>query len=109
MSELMSFERLHDMVGDDETLAAEIAALFTETTKSYLDRLREALDQDNDDWSMASHALKGCCANFGASALAEMAKSCENERPSQSRITQLSKLFDDTSIVLNERFGQAVA
>lgn len=104
MSELMAFERLEDVTGDDRDLTLEIVNLFADTTESYLDRLKEASATDPGDWPAASHALKGCCANFGAMALADTAKLCESEPPSAARIQELTTLLAQTRALLSERY-----
>lgn len=105
MSDLMAFDRLEDITGADAALTAEIVALFIDTTDSYLERLREARRHDNGDWSMASHALKGCCGNFGATALADLARQCEKDAPNDACIVELEALFEQTKRLLHERYS----
>lgn len=105
----MAFDRLEDITGADEELAIEIANLFVDTTKTYVERLREAAQNDNGDWSMAAHALKGCCSNFGAAALAKLAQTSEQEPPSGNRVAEIEKLLTETCRLLNSRYGAATA
>lgn len=105
MADLMVFERLEEITGDDRDLAVEIAGLFAETAKGYVEQLDSAYRNGQEEWSAAAHALKGCCGNFGAEALADLAKACEKEAPSLDRIDELTRLLADTTARLSDRYG----
>ena len=104
MGVMVAFERLDEMTDGDQGLAVEIAELFTQTTRQYICDLRNALG-NADEWAAYSHALKGCCANFGAEALAEAAKQAEQSEPDSATVEQLNALFEKTCRALNSHYG----
>jgi two-component system sensor histidine kinase/response regulator len=72
-------DEVHTRVGGDRALLAEISRLFVDDAPTYLNRIREAMDeQDLDALRRAAHALKGAAANFDARGVVAAARAIED-------------------------------
>ena len=99
MPTIVDFGRLQSFTNGDPALEAELCGLFVETATRYLDEL--ALHQaDPRDWSRTVHSLKGAAGNFGAVAVAELAKRAEHQAPDTALLAQLQAIFAETKATL---------
>ena len=99
MPNIVDFGRLQSFTNGDPALEAELCGLFVETATRYLDEL--ALHQaDPRGWSRTVHGLKGAAGNFGAVAVAELAKRAEHQKPDAAMLAQLQGTFAETKATL---------
>ena len=99
MPNIVDFGRLHSFTNGDPALEAELCGLFVETATRYLDEL--AVHQSSPrDWSRTVHGLKGAAGNFGAVAVAVLAKRAEHEAPDASMLAQLQATLAETKATL---------
>lgn len=95
MPTLMDFTRLATFTDGDPALAGELAELFMRTAAGYLAELESALGR-HEHWSAVAHGLKGACGNFGAVAMAELAKTAEHRLPDPAILRELEATFAAT-------------
>jgi HPt (histidine-containing phosphotransfer) domain-containing protein len=75
-SVLRGFEEISDP--DEESLFAEIAEIFEQTTPEFLVQLKAAIrDANSEAVRQIAHRLKGSAANLGAKTLAELCSAAE--------------------------------
>lgn len=99
MTTLVDFSRLASFTDGDRALAGELASLFMRTVAGYLDELTAALGRA-EQWSAVAHGLKGACGNFGAMALAELARQAEHKAPDPALLRELEATFAATRTTL---------
>jgi len=88
MTTLVDFTRLATFTDGDRALADELADLFMRTVAGYLQELELALGR-HEQWSAVAHGLKGACGNFGAVAMAELARQAEHRAPDPAIVREL--------------------
>lgn len=86
----------------DAALEDELAELFITTSKGYLKRMKEAV-QEERSWSAEAHALKGSAANLGAQRVAALAKRAEFMPPSCGEIEAIEAAIDDVKTFFTNR------
>lgn len=70
----MDFEDLASRIGIDEEDFMELAGLFITTTRSDMDKIQQAMAEENpSDAAAAAHSIKGAAGNLGFEELAELA------------------------------------
>lgn len=76
--EPVAYERLSEAVGDDPELLMEMTELFLSESAKNMDRIVQAVDQ-NDFAGLreSGHSLKGAAANLGADRLSDLAYEVE--------------------------------
>ena len=99
MPNIVDFGRLHSFTNGDPALEAELCGLFVETATQYLDELAEQ-QGDVQGWSRTVHGLKGAAGNFGAVAVAELAKLAEHQEPDAAMLAQLQATLAETKATL---------
>jgi CheY-like chemotaxis protein/HPt (histidine-containing phosphotransfer) domain-containing protein len=95
-------QRLRTFTDGDAQLEAELASLFLSTAAMFLDRLQAASDQP-EAWREQAHALKGACANIGATKLAALAAEAESTAPSAARLAAMRAELQRIAVYLDER------
>jgi len=91
------FEVLKDSVGSD--FISELVSTFGEEAPMMIAKLRQALSEKNvDDFRREAHSMKTNAATFGATDLAELAKSLEY----LARENQLDKVGDQLDLLENK-------
>ncbi len=74
----MSFEELASRLGIDTEDFIELVELFITTTRSDMDKIRQAMDGNNtSDAAAAAHSIKGAAGNLGYEGIADIAKIME--------------------------------
>jgi HPt (histidine-containing phosphotransfer) domain-containing protein len=81
----VDLDRLNMFAGSDPDLIEELTALFFTTARAYLADMEAALRSDGDA-TRAAHTLKGACANFGATEMAELAMVAEKQGVTAERL-----------------------
>lgn len=104
MTTLVDFDRLATFTDGDQAVTRELADLFMRTVAGYLEELGAALGR-HDRWSAVAHGLKGACGNFGALAMAELAKEAEHAVPEQAILDRLEATFQSTRASLMRQLG----
>lgn len=99
MPDIVDFGRLQSFTAGDPALEVELCGLFVETATRYLDELAQH-QGDQQGWSKTVHSLKGAAGNFGAVAVAELAKRAEHEAPDDAMLAQLQAAFAETKATL---------
>ena len=105
---IVDLDRLASFTQGDPALEAELVALYVETARLYLARLRRAGD-DASEWQRAAHALKGASANLGAVMVAKRAAEQEQEAPSLVALRALEADLAAVCAVFRERGSLQVA
>ncbi|MEM6705006.1 MAG: Hpt domain-containing protein [Acidobacteriota bacterium] len=106
-TEVLNEERLLATVGGDLELLAEIARLFLEDSVEMQERLRAALEREDDDALFrAAHWAKGSVANFAADRavalgleVEEMARS-DGAAAATAKVEQLLAELDRVRVAL---------
>jgi HPt (histidine-containing phosphotransfer) domain-containing protein len=79
-SDSFDTRRLYRMTRGHPDTIREVIDLFVEDTERNLQRLRKAIDEEDDPTAMeTAHALKGSAANMGAERLSELFQSVEEK------------------------------
>jgi HPt (histidine-containing phosphotransfer) domain-containing protein len=99
MPDIVDFARLKSFAAGDPALEAELSGLFVETATRYLDELGQQ-QADARGWSRIMHSLKGAAGNFGAMAMAELAKRAEQNVPDAAMLAQLQAALAETKATL---------
>ena len=99
---IVDLDRLASFTQGDPALEAELVALYVETARLYLARLRRAGD-DAGEWQRAAHALKGASANLGAFMVARLAAEQEQQAPSLAALRALEAELAAVCTVFHER------
>ena len=80
-------------------LEHEVLTLFTKQSLIYLDRLRNAADQQT--WREAAHTLKGSARGIGAWHVADIVASLEQHAADKAE-KEKKRLVEDLSVVVTE-------
>ncbi|WP_196221301.1 Hpt domain-containing protein [Sansalvadorimonas verongulae] len=77
---MLNLDVLKEVVGDDPALMKDMLNQFIETTQADMQNLQDALVAANSrDVASLAHRIKGSCFVIGASALAEIADTLEQD------------------------------
>jgi len=102
MSNIVDFDRLQSFTNGDQALETELCGLFLETATRYVDDLAQHRD-DPQRWSRTAHSLKGAAGNFGAVAMAELARAAERQEPDAATLDRLQASLAATKAILEQR------
>ncbi|MCB1882968.1 MAG: response regulator [Geminicoccaceae bacterium] len=101
--------RLLDMSDGDIQLEREILALYLTTAARYLREMRGALDDDDDAWEGAAHALKGASRNVGAVVVGDLADEAEHAAPSSEMVRKIEAALRASHEYLARRHPETLA
>ena len=74
----MDFEDLASRLGIDREDFRELVELFITTTRSDMDKIQQAMSDNNpSDGAAAAHSIKGAAANMGFDEMAKLAENME--------------------------------
>ncbi len=99
MGALFDFDRLASFVEDDRALEEELCGMFLATAHRYLGDMHGAIGC-SESWAAQAHRLKGAAANFGAAALAELARTAERDPPDGQRLAEMQAVLAKTQHLL---------
>jgi CheY-like chemotaxis protein/HPt (histidine-containing phosphotransfer) domain-containing protein len=85
----VEMERLESFTEGDPGLQQELCELYLRTADGYLAGMATALHK-RKDWGRLAHGLKGASANFGATAVAELAERAERLPPSADMLASIA-------------------
>jgi CheY-like chemotaxis protein/HPt (histidine-containing phosphotransfer) domain-containing protein len=94
------FEALKDLEGQDSEGVAQLVTLFIRDTAARLATLRE-IHSDAEALARAGHALKGSCASFAATRMAELCHVLEDVNTSTDE-----ELVTNTLVQLDDEFDR---
>ncbi len=106
----IDIEFLKSITGDDVAFEKELFILFLDSSKANISKMEKALaESNNNDWYMASHALKGAAASIGAfdlsSALEYAQTHPKDYYKDKARVlTDIKKELTRVSLFINDEF-----
>jgi len=75
----MDYKHLADQLDMDETDFMELAALFVDTTRSDMEKIRQGVSTGNSrQAAAAAHSIKGAAGNLGFTHMAVLAEKMES-------------------------------
>ncbi len=117
--DLISEERLNDLKGltepDTSNMLSEMIEIFLRDVPAKIEEIKGSIHEGNHAKLVdASHYLKGCCANFGALAMATLCLQLESMGKSGTAdgalevAGELQTKFDRTKILLQRHLGNSL-
>lgn len=75
----MDYKHLADQLDMDETEFSELVALFVDTTRTDLEKIRQGVSTGNPrQAAAAAHSIKGAAGNLGFTQMAALAQKMES-------------------------------
>ena len=105
-------QRIYRMTKGDPNTLREVIDLFVDDTRKNLQRLRTAIDEeDNTTSGETAHALKGSAANMSARRLSELFHAIEEKVKSEdfTGARSLMRLLDTEFRILQQIFADLVS
>lgn len=89
----LNLENLREITGGDKEIEFELFEEYKSSSKDLLDVLKACINNDNEKWREAAHALKGISVLLGAEYLGSLAKTAQEQK--EAAADQKQKIYDE--------------